>query len=124
MGNTKPQRSTLSSVATTTSRSRRASRHRVPAGIIAPLNPSIRQSEIRDSPRVKRVRYAVESVGSRVTGDLVRRGHHALIPCDADSTVEDLLRERLMASGFRSGTKLHRGVPAELTSACFRVGPT
>ena len=24
-----------------------------------------------------------------------------------------------MASGFRSGTKLHRGVPAELPSACF-----
>lgn len=110
MGKVKSHEPTQSSVGTT-SHSRRASRHRVPAGIIAPLSPpirqpSIRQSAIRDSHRTKLVRYAVESVGSRVTGDPVRRGQNALIPCDADATVEDLLRRRLMATSI--GHKMHR----------------
>jgi hypothetical protein len=78
------------------------------AGVIAPLSPSIKQSKIKDSARAKLVRYAIESVGSRVTGDPVRRGHDALIPCDADSRVEGLLRKRLMATGFRNGIRLHR----------------
>jgi hypothetical protein len=85
-------------------------------GIIAPLAPSIRDSrgtkpgklETRDSHRAKLVRYAVESVGSKVSGDPVfQRGHKFLISCDANPTIEKLLVKRLKAS-LGDGTKLHR----------------
>ena len=82
-------------------------------GIISPLSPPIGGSNSTDSRRARLVRYAVESVGSRVIGDVARYGEKAFIKCDAVSDVEDFLRRRVMASGIRD-IKFHRHGPKVL----------
>jgi len=104
MGRTKAHNAALSTA--TTTNGRKAFRYSSHAGVVAPLNPPIRQSRIRNSHQIKLVRYAVESVGSKVIGDAVMRGDDAFIRCNADSGAETLLRSRLMATSI--GCKMHR----------------
>ena len=107
---------------------KRVIRQSCPQGVVTPLEPSIRDSrrgvrvsaatttgdskhgqlEIRDSHRAKLVRYGVESVGFKVTGEAVyQRGNRVLIPCNANAAVEDRLLKRLKVS-LGNRTKLHR----------------
>jgi hypothetical protein len=79
-----------------------------PAGIIVPLSPSITQVKFKDSHRAKLMRYAIESVGSRVIGEVVRHRDKAFITCHADPALEDLLKKQIMACGILHNVKLIR----------------